>query len=75
MYGVVLQVPGRVHLEITRAPILPPPGPTMPGIGELVLALSPQQAVASDCGPSDSSAVITSTPSCLNAGEARMIGT
>src|SRR5450759_5205295 len=36
---------------------------------------SPQHAVASFCGPSDSSAVMTRAPSVLNAGELRILGT
>src|SRR6478672_8702687 len=47
----------------------------MPGSAALGPGPSPQQALASDCGPSDSSKVITRTPSCLNAGEDVMAGT
>ena len=66
---------GEVHLEITKAPTLPPPGPRIPGLRVLGPVSSPQQAVESWMGPSDSSAVMISMPFFLNAGEARICGT
>ena len=47
----------------------------MPGRGLLGPGPSPQQAVASVCGLSDSSKVMTSAPSFWNAGDAVMRGT
>src|SRR6476620_11771848 len=47
----------------------------MPGSGEFGPGPSPQQAVASLWGPSDSSNVMSSRPSCLYADELRMVGT
>lgn len=47
----------------------------LPGRAVLRPERSPQQAQASDCGPSDSPKVITKTASFLNAGEEVMAGT
>ena len=76
MYGVVLQVPGEMYGEISSAPTSPPPGPTMPALfgGCVLAACSWQQAVASDCGLSDSSAVMISSPCFLKAGDWRIRG-
>ena len=49
-------------------------GPVIPAAGVLI-AVSPQHAVESESGPSDSSKVTTSSPSFLKAGELRMRGT
>jgi hypothetical protein len=59
-----------MNVDSNTAPIRPPPGPAMPGSGESPgPGSSPQHAEASDCGPSDSSKVISSSPFFLNAGE------
>src|SRR3954465_5707700 len=69
LYGVVDHVPGRTNGLITRAPTRPPPRPVIPGSGEFGPGPSPQKASESDWGPSDSSKVMTRTPSLTVAGD------
>src|SRR5438270_713917 len=58
---------------MTRAPVRPPPGPWMPGIGSDGPGCSPQQAVESDVLAS--SVVMMRRPSRWNAGDFLMRGT
>src|SRR5437764_15466970 len=73
-------VPGRTNGERTTAPTCPPPAPPSwpavppsPGFGLLGPGISLQQAAASK--PWLSSTVMTSMPSCRNAGDAVIIAT
>src|SRR5690348_9258090 len=61
--------------ERRTAPTRPPPRPVMPGSGLSGPGPSPQHADESDCGPPDSSKLITRSPSCLNAAELVINGT
>jgi hypothetical protein len=70
-------LPGDMNGDINSAPVMPPPGPGTPsvyppGAGSAGPGCSPQHAVES---PTDSSKLITSRPSFLNAGEFRIRGT
>ena len=53
------------------APVSPPPGPAIPGMALFGPAISPQHAVLSACPSSNR---IITRPSCLYAGEARILG-